>query len=117
MKPYISNGNFPRYRNIRVFDGLLSPDTLHFFKHVKGFDKFNHLNIDTHSQGVDKCERFYGKLKKRTKKCRHHYFAISWFAHFLVDCLDIASAALTILLHINNLSAFEIYPLLKYRTT
>ncbi|MBW6441439.1 hypothetical protein K0B04_00830 [Patescibacteria group bacterium] len=88
VKPYINNGNFPSYRYIRFFDGFLSPDTLHFFKHIKGFEKFNHLNTDTHSQGADKCEKFYGKMKNRTKKGRAKPFAMSWFAHFLVDCLE-----------------------------
>jgi hypothetical protein len=88
IRPYIENRNFPRYRYIRIFDGLLSPDTAHFFKHIKGFDKFNHLNTPTHHQGVEKCAKFYERMQKKSGKKRAGSFPASWFAHYLVDSLE-----------------------------
>ena len=88
IKPYIKDHNFPRYRYISIFDKILSPDTIHSFKHIKGFEKFNHHNTPVHSQGVDKCEKFYGKMQDISKKKHTSSFTASWFAHYLVDCLE-----------------------------
>ena len=88
IKPYIKNHEFPRYIFIKIFDVIFSPDLLHSFKFIKGFDSFNHLNAESHKQGVEKCIKYYEKLQnphiRKFKKC----MIASWFAHFLVDSLE-----------------------------
>jgi hypothetical protein len=88
VKPYINDGYFPKYRKIYLFDKALNPDVSDFTKHIRGFDKKNHLNTKEHPQALEKAEKYYDRLVKALSKGKGGAKAASWLSHFIADSLE-----------------------------
>jgi hypothetical protein len=91
ISPKINGYFFPKYKNIRKYDTILSPDTIHAFRFIKGYEKYNHLNTLKHPQGVGFAIKFYEKLVQSLKKRSPSARNASWLSHFIVDSLEPAN--------------------------
>jgi hypothetical protein len=87
LKEKIGSVYFPKKEQMLIYDTFISPDTLHVFKHIYGFKKFNHLNSEKYNGGYVFALSYYDKLVKRLKNKKGALCA-SWLGHFIVDCLE-----------------------------
>ncbi len=87
LKERLKKEYFPKKSNILVYNTILSPDTIHVFKHVYGFESFNHLNSETYNGAYSLALKHYKKLVK-SLKIKKGAFSASWLGHFIVDCLE-----------------------------
>lgn len=87
LKQKLGKKYFPSFAEMFVYTTVLSPDVIHVFKHIYGYETYNHLNTKKHPQALDFAIKHYDKLVKKLKLNRGALNA-AWLGHFIVDSLE-----------------------------
>lgn len=92
LESHVEQVYFPMYSQVKKYEGLLGPDTMHSIHKLLGFQggylKFNHMNTCRFSGAVDWSEKCYVDLLQQLRIGEKGAKEAAWLAHFVTDATE-----------------------------